>query len=164
MLIRQIYRAKLAMEEGERERQRDELLHEMRVMQGRIAIEAVREGAKRVKEWATRASGSSIRELLRKKNSGENFGGGMSIPRGIIADLIEAVTIGGYKKATKYISERETVSAMYGGGRDRRGGGRQKVAVVVKFGGLNHEEREFIKRAVGEGKKFPIKELQFRDF
>ena len=68
----------------------------------------------------------------------------------------------GAYKATKYISEKETVKAT----RKRFKGKIRKreriVEIIFTVGSPNYEEREFIKKCKKTGESFPVKKIQLK--
>jgi hypothetical protein len=77
----------------------------------------------------------------------------------ILAQLFEEVLYQEAKRATKYVSPRETVKATYQGRRDKR---LRSQTVVVTLGSPNYRERLFIKKAKRSGKLFPIDGLEVK--
>lgn len=86
----------------------------------------------------------------------------MSISRNIFGQLAEIILEGGARKATKYISERETVKAtrqMYGGKINKRD---RHTTILFTVGIPNYEEREFIKLCKKSNEPFPVKKIQIK--
>ena len=74
--------------------------------------------------------------------------------------LANCIYDGAYK-ATKYISEKETLKAT----RKRYKGNilkRHAVEIMFTLGKPNYEERDFIKKCKKAGEPFPIKKIQMR--
>lgn len=81
-----------------------------------------------------------------------------SIVRTVVAALLE----NGARRATKFLSETETVVAarqVYNGKISKRD---RRVTVVVSFGRPNYAERLFIKRCRKAGEPFPVKKVQLK--
>jgi len=78
--------------------------------------------------------------------------------------LAKCIYDGAYK-ATKYISENETLKAtrklFKDNGRriDKR---LRAVEIIFTIGKPNYEEREFIKKCKLAGERFPVKKIQMR--
>ena len=81
----------------------------------------------------------------------------MKIPRTAISQVIEFVLQNGAKKATKYLSENDTVKATFFGKRDARS---RTSSVMLTIGRPNYAEREFIKKCKKVGEPFPVKKVQ----
>jgi hypothetical protein len=83
----------------------------------------------------------------------------MRVTRNAIVEVFEAVALWGAKKATKYLSPRETVKATYQGKRDRRLG---THTILVTFGRPNYHERQRIRTLRRAGEPFPVKKLELK--
>lgn len=80
----------------------------------------------------------------------------------VVRSLIAALIMHGASRATKFISENETVTAkrvMYRGRIDKRA---RRQTAVVSFGRPNHAERLFIRRCKKAGEPFPVKKIQLK--
>lgn len=80
-----------------------------------------------------------------------------------VSNLVAALLKSGARRATKFWSPKEVVSACrpcYKGkvhdGRDTR------ATVVLKLGAPNHLERRFIKSCQKAGEPFPVKKIQLK--
>jgi len=65
-------------------------------------------------------------------------------------------------RATKYLSETETVVAQrvtYDGKISKRD---QRTTIVVTFGAPNYDAREFIKKCRKAGEPFPVNKIQLK--
>ena len=78
----------------------------------------------------------------------------------IFSVLADMILVGGAVRATKYISEKEVVTAT----RKRYGGKvlRGNAEIVFKVGKPNFKEREFIELCKKAGEPFPIKKIQIK--
>ncbi len=75
------------------------------------------------------------------------------------SDLAEVILFDGAKRATKYLSEKETIKAtrrLYNGKIDKRN---KRVEILFTIGSPNYAEREFIKKAKKAGEPFPMKKI-----
>lgn len=74
-----------------------------------------------------------------------------------IGQVVALLVKTGSRKATKYISEKEVITATRRtyDGRILRG----NVDVVLKIGKPNYAEREFIKTLKQAGEPFPVKKI-----
>lgn len=76
--------------------------------------------------------------------------------------VLDALLSNGARRATKYLSETETVSAarvLYNGKLNKR---EIRTTIVVKVGRPNYAERAFIKRCKKAGEPFPVKKVQLK--
>jgi len=79
----------------------------------------------------------------------------------VFSELAECILAHGAYKATKYISESETLKAT----RKRFKGKIYKgfaVEIIFTLGKPNYEERDFIKACKKAGEPFPIKKIQLK--
>jgi hypothetical protein len=79
----------------------------------------------------------------------------------VFAELAECILVAGAYKATKYLSEKETIKATqkrYGGKIVKNTG----VDIVFTIGKPNYQEREFIKKLKLAGEPFPVKKIQLK--
>ncbi len=80
----------------------------------------------------------------------------------VARSVMDALLSEGAIRATKYLSERETVVAQritYGGRIDKR---ERRTTIVVTFGEPNFKARDFIKKCKRAGEPFPVKKIQFK--
>jgi len=78
--------------------------------------------------------------------------------REVLAQLLSSDA----SRATKYLSERETVVAQrvtYGGRISKRD---RRTTIVVTFGEPNYDARTFIKKCKQVGEPFPVKKIQLK--
>jgi len=73
----------------------------------------------------------------------------------IYGEVCSLVLEGGYKRATKYVSEKLTIKATC---RCKKG----TMEAVLTVGKPNYAERQFIKLAKKAGGPFPIKKIQLK--
>lgn len=76
-----------------------------------------------------------------------------------ITQVVEAVLGDGVRKATKFISEKETVKAtrrLFSSKVNKRS---RITEIILTIGGPNYAERKFIKDAKKAGEPFPIKRV-----
>lgn len=83
----------------------------------------------------------------------------MQITLDCVQSLCEAVLVGGARKATKYLSERDVIKVSYHGKRDARS---RTHHVVLTVGAPNYAERKFIKALKKSGEPFPVKKIQLK--
>lgn len=79
----------------------------------------------------------------------------------IAGEVIDALLVTDSRRATKYLSPHEVVSATrvtFGGKIDKRD---RRMTIVLKIGEPNFAERRFIK---GYVKAFPFKRIHIRPF
>lgn len=84
------------------------------------------------------------------------------LARAHVAAVVEALLTAGAARATKFVSDAETVTAkrvMYRGKIDKRS---KRTSVVLSFGRPNYAEREFIRRCRKAGEPFPLKRVQLK--
>lgn len=77
----------------------------------------------------------------------------------VAGGLIRILLDTGARKATKYLSERETVKAsrrLFNGKISKRS---NSVDIVVTIGAPNYEERDFIRKCKKAGEPFPVKRV-----
>ena len=75
----------------------------------------------------------------------------------LFGDLAEWILDNGAKRATKYLSEKLTITATYQGkyhARDRR------RTILFTIGVPNYDARRFIKKCKAAGEPFPVKRVQ----
>lgn len=80
------------------------------------------------------------------------------ISRKVVAALLE----NGASRATKFISENETITAkrvLYKGKLNKR---ERRGQVVLSFGRPNFAERDFISRCKKAGEPFPVKKIKLK--
>lgn len=82
-----------------------------------------------------------------------------TVPRSTIGQLIEIVTLGGAKKATKYISPRLIAKATRRHRPDRRCNHNE---ILVTIGTPNFAEQAFINACQTAGEPFPVKKIQIK--
>jgi hypothetical protein len=81
----------------------------------------------------------------------------MAIPRNIFGQLAEIILEGGARKATKILSDRETIKAtrqLFKGKIDKRA---KSVTILFTIGTPNYEERKLIKNPNFDRSKILIK-------
>jgi hypothetical protein len=81
-----------------------------------------------------------------------------AVSRSVVAALLE----NGASRATKFISESETITAkrvLWKGKLDKR---ERRVQVALSFGRPNYAERGFIRRCKKAGEPFPVKKIQLK--
>ena len=78
----------------------------------------------------------------------------------VFSKLAEHILIGGAYKATKYLSEKETIKATRK--RYKKGVYHKAIDIVFTVGKPNYEERDFIKKYKRAGEPFPVKKIQLR--
>jgi len=80
-----------------------------------------------------------------------------------VADVVAALLKTGARRATKYWSPKDVVSACrpcYNGKVDDKRD--KRATVVLKLGAPNFEERGFIKLCRKAGEPFPVKKIQLK--
>ena len=83
----------------------------------------------------------------------------MSLVHGNFDEVISTLIHNDAYKATKYISENETIKATRRHKWTKRDRQRE---VVVTFGKPNYAERHFIKLCKDSGEPFPVKKIQLK--
>jgi hypothetical protein len=78
----------------------------------------------------------------------------------IIGTLVRAILAGGAIRATKYISEKQTIKATRK--RYKKGVVHSAIDIVITIGKPNYLERAFIKKFKQSGGSFPIKNPQIK--
>lgn len=84
-----------------------------------------------------------------------------------VSEVVCSLVVLGAKRATKYVSEREVVSAQrrgfkaYKGRPDKRN---PTAEIVLKIGRPNYAERQFIRACRKAGESFPVKKVQIKHF
>lgn len=81
---------------------------------------------------------------------------------GVVGKVVDALIASNARRATKFLSEKETVRAqrvMFNGRIDKRD---KRTTVVVTFGTPNYLERDFIKKLKKAGAPFPVKKIQLK--
>lgn len=89
------------------------------------------------------------------------------VTKRVVADVVAALVVSGARKATKYLSEKETIKASRPAYKDDKKRGRfrrglSRTDIVLTIGGPNYEERKFIKACKRAGESFPVKKIQLR--
>ncbi len=75
----------------------------------------------------------------------------------LIDTLVGLVVAGPYRRATAYLSEKETAKATYQGKFRKRSRSR---TILVTIGRPNFKERKFIKLCKKVGEPFPVAKIQ----
>ena len=75
----------------------------------------------------------------------------------LFGHLAEWVLDNGAKRATKYLSEKLTITATYQGKHRARDSSR---TLLFTIGAPNYASRQFIKKCKAAGEPFPVKRLQ----
>jgi len=76
-------------------------------------------------------------------------------------EQVVVAVLDGYKQATKYVSDKQTIKATRRGKlRPLRLSG--QVEILVTIGRPNYAERRFIKDCKKAGEPFPIKRIQLK--
>lgn len=73
--------------------------------------------------------------------------------------FLSALILGGYKKATKYVSPILVIKATRVGKLDGRN---KSISFVVTAGRPNYAEKIFIKKSIASKKLFPIKKIRLK--
>ena len=77
--------------------------------------------------------------------------------------VVDALLMNRARRATKYFSPKEVVSACRPCYKGKVQGGRDtRATIVLKLGAPNCDEREFIKRCQRAGEPFPVRKIQLK--
>lgn len=79
-----------------------------------------------------------------------------------VADVVAACIAANAHKATKYLSEREVVTATRRLFKGKIQHHRQNIDIVLKIGRPNYADRKFIKDCIAAGVSFPVRKIQFK--
>lgn len=82
-------------------------------------------------------------------------------PAAAIAQVIRVLLKTGARKATKFLSDRETVKVSRTWKPDRRS---RSQTLVVTMGRPNYAEREFLKKCRRAGEPVPVKRVQIKHY
>jgi len=80
----------------------------------------------------------------------------------VVGKVVGALLANNARRATKFLSEKETIKAqriIFGGRISKRD---TRTTVVVTFGRPNYLEREFIRQCKKAGESFPVKKIQLK--
>ncbi len=80
----------------------------------------------------------------------------MAITRSAFSQAAEVILEGGAKRVSKYFSSTQVMKATRRGRRTRRD---RTIEILFTIGAPNYAERQFIKRRLRDGGKFPMKGL-----
>lgn len=83
----------------------------------------------------------------------------MNITRKSVADTVISLLEVNARRATTYLDEKTVVTATRRHKPDKRN---RHTEILLKLGGPNYREREFIAACKKAGESFPVKKIQFR--